>query len=744
VNTAYNSRKTQKWGRESEKGRSDKYSKTANDHPRNNLHSKHGIHMTNSKAPSALTEQENRKKGLAVVDVREVKMLAKATRVLQEHVKDMTEKTKSTCCVGKQIMKENLIYNNALPAPPVEPVNYISDQITGVTYIKGKLLGKGGFAKCYELTCVKTGKIYAGKVISKNRISKPHQKDKIAREVELHKNLRHAHVVGFHSYFEDNDNVYIILEICHRKSLVHVLRNRKTITEPEVRFYLKHLIDGTKYIHKQNIIHRDLKLGNMLLNESMNVKLADFGLATRVEYEGEKKMTVCGTPNYIAPEVLQKKGHSFEADIWAIGCVMYAMLVGRPPFETSTLKETYMRITSNKYHIPSHLSPSARHLIQKLLNPEPSLRPTLDKIIQDDFFTAGYMPKSLPTSCCDSAPKFTFITVSSRPKSYAAPVSPSDAMHKITSSLAHLKGSRRSTTPSPVRGVAKSAEDVRSPSSQYAPPAPPAAPVVAHHPEPMSTRTSSTPSVAAAPSDAHKRRSIATPVTIETKAMPYGSAVRLYQLLTTCIEQMPEDANPAPVHNVKPLWVTKWVDYSNKYGFGFQLSDKSVGVLFNDTTRMLLTADGKTIQYNDLSNKVYSFAADNTPREYRKKSTLLLYFAQYMDEHLIHGGDILHHRDVINEASCLFMKKWFRTQKAIVMYLNNGTLQVNFFEDHTKVILSPDGQDYLMTFINSSRQAVTFRLLQLRHFGCHPDIMERLTYARSMLESIINVEGEAV
>ncbi len=92
----------------------------------------------------------------------------------------------------------------------------------------------------------------------------------------------------------------------------------------------------------------------------------------------------------------------------------YAMLVGRPPFETSTLKETYMRITANKYHIPSHLSAPAKNLIQKLLNPEPSLRPVLDKILQHEFFHTGYIPKSLPTTCCDAAPKFTFVTTSQR------------------------------------------------------------------------------------------------------------------------------------------------------------------------------------------------------------------------------------------------------------------------------------------------------------------------------------------
>ncbi|KAK2172208.1 hypothetical protein NP493_982g00052 [Ridgeia piscesae] len=151
----------------------------------------------------------------------------------------------------------------------------------------------------------------------------------------------------------------------------------------------------------------------------------------------------------------------------------------------------------------------------------------------------------------------------------------------------------------------------------------------------------------------------------------------------------------------------------------------------------------RTVQYNDLSNRVYTFRTESAPADYQKKATLLLYFAQYMDEHLIHGGDAT--RDYGSwTPTGIFMKKWFRTDRAIVMYLNNGTLQVNFFGDHTKVILSPDSHDYLVTYINQQRVATTYHLLQVRHFGCHPEIVERLRYGKRVLEKIINVSGESV
>jgi serine/threonine protein kinase len=104
-----------------------------------------------------------------------------------------------------------------------------------------------------------------------------------------------------------------------------------------------------------------------LSSSCFQIKLGDFGLATKESFDGERKRTLCGTPNYIAPEVLNKKGHSYEVDIWSIGCIMYTLLVGKPPFETQTLKDTYKRIRANEYHVPSRVGQSAKNLIRLLL-----------------------------------------------------------------------------------------------------------------------------------------------------------------------------------------------------------------------------------------------------------------------------------------------------------------------------------------------------------------------------------------
>lgn len=124
----------------------------------------------------------------------------------------------------------------------------------------------------------------------------------------------------------------------------------------------------------------------------MELKLGDFGLATRLEFEGEKKRTICGTPNYIAPEVLDGKvGHSYEVDVWSLGVIIYAMLIGKPPFETPDVKTTYKKIKMNQYQFPDHvvIPESAKNLISKILVSDPSKRPTLDEIMMHPFMNNG-------------------------------------------------------------------------------------------------------------------------------------------------------------------------------------------------------------------------------------------------------------------------------------------------------------------------------------------------------------------
>ena len=141
--------------------------------------------------------------------------------------------------------------------------------------------------------------------------------------------MRHPNIVEFHRAFTFEDNTYIVLELCPNGSLKDMVQNRRCLSLPEVRRYGVQLCGAIKYLHARGVIHRDLKMGNIFLDEGMNMKIGDFGLAAILLKESDvgafsRRTTLCGTPNYIAPEILGKdrKGHDFKVDIWAVGVIM--------------------------------------------------------------------------------------------------------------------------------------------------------------------------------------------------------------------------------------------------------------------------------------------------------------------------------------------------------------------------------------------------------------------------------------
>ena len=145
----------------------------------------------------------------------------------------------------------------------------------------------------------------------------------------------------------------------------------------------------------------------------MEVKIGDFGLATKLEFDGDRKRTICGTPNYIAPEILEgKSGHSYEVDVWSLGVIIYTLLIGKPPFETQDVKTTYQKIKKNEYSFPEHVkvSKQAKGLVQCILQTDPAQRPSLDQILNHEFFRLGQsIPKHLPSSTLACPPSENYI-----------------------------------------------------------------------------------------------------------------------------------------------------------------------------------------------------------------------------------------------------------------------------------------------------------------------------------------------
>ncbi|EDL35143.1 mCG142332, isoform CRA_c [Mus musculus] len=189
--------------------------------------------------------------------------------------------------------------------------------------------------------------------------------------------------------------VYLVLEMCHNGEMNRYLKNRmKPFSEREARHFMHQIITGMLYLHSHGILHRDLTLSNILLTRNMNIKIADFGLATQLNMPHEKHYTLCGTPNYISPEIATRSAHGLESDIWSLGCMFYTLLIGRPPFDTDTVKNTLNKVVLADYEMPAFLSREAQDLIHQLLRRNPADRLSLSSVLDHPFMSRNPSPKS--------------------------------------------------------------------------------------------------------------------------------------------------------------------------------------------------------------------------------------------------------------------------------------------------------------------------------------------------------------
>ncbi|OGM50909.1 putative serine/threonine protein kinase [Aspergillus bombycis] len=301
--------------------------------------------------------------------------------------------------------------NHAPPPPPLvaEP------EEDGERYSTGAFLGKGGFAICYEGTLLRNNRVFAMKVVRSEMAQKKMQ-EKFRTELQIHSKMRHPHIVTFHRAFAFEKCIYVILELCPNGSVMDMVKKRRSLSLPEVRRFMIQLCGAVKYLHKRNVAHRDLKMGNLFLDQNMDIKVGDFGLAAMIisEKDEKRRKTLCGTPNYIAPEVLDKSkgGHTQKVDIWSLGVICFAMLTGYPPFQSKTQEEIYKKVRSLTYVWPkdseclNHIPEEAKSLVSSCLNLAENERPDPDDIVEHPFFHMyeGCIPKRLDPACCLAKP----------------------------------------------------------------------------------------------------------------------------------------------------------------------------------------------------------------------------------------------------------------------------------------------------------------------------------------------------
>mmetsp|Transcript_13947 Transcript_13947/g.22784 ORF Transcript_13947/g.22784 Transcript_13947/m.22784 type:complete len:348 (-) Transcript_13947:62-1105(-) len=242
----------------------------------------------------------------------------------------------------------------------------------------GKKLGSGKFGNVYLARERVSGYIVALKVLHKYQLERAGVEHQLRREIEIQSHLRHKNVLRLYAYFWDEKRIYLVLEYAANGELYKELTKKGRFSESRAARYICQLSKALSYCHSKNVIHRDIKPENLLLGFDREIKIADFGWS--VHAPSSRRTTLCGTLDYLPPEMVAGQDHDEKVDIWSLGVLAYEFLVGQAPFEAESHKATYERITDVDLNFPDELSEGARDLIRSLLQREPKHRLPLEKI----------------------------------------------------------------------------------------------------------------------------------------------------------------------------------------------------------------------------------------------------------------------------------------------------------------------------------------------------------------------------
>merc|ERR1719380_48735 len=244
-------------------------------------------------------------------------------------------------------------------------------QLTSADFTLGKTLGTGAFGRVRFVTHKTSGNIYALKTLKKASIIKMKQVDHIVSEKSILQTLKHPFIVNMWGSFHDQRYIYMVLEYIVGGEFFTHLRKAGRFDNEQSCFYGAQIASIFEYCHSKNIVYRDLKPENILINADGYVKLTDFGFAKVIEH---RTYTLCGTPEYIAPEVLLNKGHGKPVDWWTLGILIYEMIVGQPPFCDEEPMGIYQKILAGKIYFPKYFDKNAKALVKKLVTADLSKR----------------------------------------------------------------------------------------------------------------------------------------------------------------------------------------------------------------------------------------------------------------------------------------------------------------------------------------------------------------------------------
>eukprot|EP01117_Protostelium_nocturnum_P019546 TRINITY_DN84_c0_g1_i1.p1 TRINITY_DN84_c0_g1~~TRINITY_DN84_c0_g1_i1.p1 ORF type:complete len:426 (+),score=194.31 TRINITY_DN84_c0_g1_i1:249-1526(+) len=228
------------------------------------------------------------------------------------------------------------------------------------------VIGKGSFGKVMQVRKIDNGQIYAMKVLRKDAVVARKQVTHTRAEKSILQKIQHPFIVRLHFAFQTKEKLYMVLDYVNGGELFFHLKKEGRFSEPRVKFYAAQIASAIAHLHSLGIVYRDLKPENILLDAQGNITITDFGLSKEITPE-EGTHTFCGTPEYLAPEVLKGQGHGTAVDWWSLGTLIYEMLTGLPPFYSQNINYMYQKIMQGELRFPSFISPDAQSLLEGLL-----------------------------------------------------------------------------------------------------------------------------------------------------------------------------------------------------------------------------------------------------------------------------------------------------------------------------------------------------------------------------------------
>eukprot|EP00826_Nyctotherus_ovalis_P065758 TRINITY_DN9674_c0_g3_i1.p1 TRINITY_DN9674_c0_g3~~TRINITY_DN9674_c0_g3_i1.p1 ORF type:complete len:702 (+),score=282.09 TRINITY_DN9674_c0_g3_i1:200-2305(+) len=251
-------------------------------------------------------------------------------------------------------------------------------------------LGVGGFGRVYKVKHKANKHIYAIKVIGKQKVIENDLVEQMKLEIKIMYQLNHPNIIKLYNHFEDNESFYLVMELAPKGQLYTKLKLLGRLDERQAAQYIREVTSAVMYLHSQNppVIHRDIKPENILLDENESAKLCDFGWSNFYSKE-KKRTTYCGTPEYLAPEMIRQTGHNESLDYWNIGVLCFELLTGKAPFEGETQKELLDNIVKVKVNYPKDFPKLAKDLIGRLLKSDPKERMAGEELMNHPWFKAN-------------------------------------------------------------------------------------------------------------------------------------------------------------------------------------------------------------------------------------------------------------------------------------------------------------------------------------------------------------------